>query len=147
MHQLCCWLSRWYDLSLLCFSVYSRVLKKSSQELYGLICYAELRKKVGGCKYRVVFAVLFLLFATSGMQLNAACLLSGGKAALEGNGVKTSPFFYCLSQWWMTRMWQSSMNWFSKGECECALITCFLTLMLVIRNYTNSPYCCFKVRF
>lgn len=31
-------------------SVYSRVPKKSSQELYGLICYAELRKKVGGCK-------------------------------------------------------------------------------------------------
>ncbi|KAF3700415.1 Protein cramped-like [Channa argus] len=29
-------------------TVYSRVLKKSSQELYGLICYAELRKKVGG---------------------------------------------------------------------------------------------------
>ncbi|XP_028311542.1 protein cramped-like isoform X2 [Gouania willdenowi] len=28
--------------------VYTRVLKKSSQELYGLICYAELRKKVGG---------------------------------------------------------------------------------------------------
>lgn len=26
-------------------NVYSRVLKKSSQELYGLICYAELRKK------------------------------------------------------------------------------------------------------
>lgn len=33
-----------------CPTVYSRVLKKSSQELYGLICYAELRKKVGGCK-------------------------------------------------------------------------------------------------
>ncbi|XP_066545052.1 protein cramped-like isoform X2 [Amia ocellicauda] len=30
-------------------NVYSRGLKKSSQELYGLICYAELRKKVGGC--------------------------------------------------------------------------------------------------
>uniref|UniRef100_W5JZB1 Protein cramped-like n=1 Tax=Astyanax mexicanus TaxID=7994 RepID=W5JZB1_ASTMX len=30
------------------FNNYSRVLKKSSQELYGLICYAELRKKVGG---------------------------------------------------------------------------------------------------
>ncbi|KAK5885190.1 hypothetical protein CesoFtcFv8_018924 [Champsocephalus esox] len=29
-------------------TAYSRVLKKSSQELYGLICYAELRKKVGG---------------------------------------------------------------------------------------------------
>ncbi|XP_024278927.1 protein cramped-like isoform X4 [Oncorhynchus tshawytscha] len=29
-------------------NVYSRVLKKSSQELYGLLCYAELRKKVGG---------------------------------------------------------------------------------------------------
>ncbi|CAL8275121.1 unnamed protein product [Lota lota] len=29
-------------------NVYTRVLKKSSQELYGLICYAELRKKVGG---------------------------------------------------------------------------------------------------
>uniref|UniRef100_A0A3P8W890 Protein cramped-like n=1 Tax=Cynoglossus semilaevis TaxID=244447 RepID=A0A3P8W890_CYNSE len=29
-------------------NVYSRVLKKSSQELYGLICYAELRKKIGG---------------------------------------------------------------------------------------------------
>ncbi|KAM9456821.1 protein cramped-like isoform 2-T4 [Clarias gariepinus] len=29
-------------------SAYSRTLKKSSQELYGLICYAELRKKVGG---------------------------------------------------------------------------------------------------
>uniref|UniRef100_A0A3B3CDV7 Protein cramped-like n=1 Tax=Oryzias melastigma TaxID=30732 RepID=A0A3B3CDV7_ORYME len=29
-------------------NVYNRVLKKSSQELYGLICYAELRKKVGG---------------------------------------------------------------------------------------------------
>ncbi|KAJ8347207.1 hypothetical protein SKAU_G00286080 [Synaphobranchus kaupii] len=28
--------------------VYSRVLKKSSQELYSLICFAELRKKVGG---------------------------------------------------------------------------------------------------
>uniref|UniRef100_A0A3B4AQ40 Protein cramped-like n=1 Tax=Periophthalmus magnuspinnatus TaxID=409849 RepID=A0A3B4AQ40_9GOBI len=30
------------------FANYSRALKKSSQELYGLICYAELRKKVGG---------------------------------------------------------------------------------------------------
>ncbi|XP_051572022.1 protein cramped-like isoform X2 [Myxocyprinus asiaticus] len=29
-------------------NAYSHVLKKSSQELYGLICYAELRKKVGG---------------------------------------------------------------------------------------------------
>uniref|UniRef100_A0A667XZS7 Protein cramped-like n=1 Tax=Myripristis murdjan TaxID=586833 RepID=A0A667XZS7_9TELE len=29
-------------------NVYSRAMKKSSQELYGLICYAELRKKVGG---------------------------------------------------------------------------------------------------
>ncbi|XP_035254517.1 protein cramped-like isoform X1 [Anguilla anguilla] len=29
-------------------NVYSRVLKKSSQELYGLICFAELRKKAGG---------------------------------------------------------------------------------------------------
>uniref|UniRef100_A0A8C7ZNL6 Protein cramped-like n=1 Tax=Oryzias sinensis TaxID=183150 RepID=A0A8C7ZNL6_9TELE len=29
-------------------NAYNRVLKKSSQELYGLICYAELRKKVGG---------------------------------------------------------------------------------------------------
>ncbi|KAI5228864.1 protein cramped-like isoform X2 [Manis pentadactyla] len=29
--------------------VCSRGLKKSSQELYGLICYGELRKKVGGC--------------------------------------------------------------------------------------------------
>ncbi|XP_061079345.1 protein cramped-like [Conger conger] len=29
-------------------NVYSRVLKKSSQELYGLVCFAELRKKVGG---------------------------------------------------------------------------------------------------
>ncbi|XP_069762050.1 protein cramped-like isoform X2 [Narcine bancroftii] len=27
--------------------VFSRVLKKSSQELYGLICYGELRKKIG----------------------------------------------------------------------------------------------------
>lgn len=31
------------------------------------------------------------------MQLNAACLQSGGKAALEGNGVKTSPLFFLLS--------------------------------------------------
>ncbi|KAK6481867.1 protein cramped-like isoform X1 [Huso huso] len=30
-------------------NVFSRGLKKSSQELYGLICYAELRKKIGGC--------------------------------------------------------------------------------------------------
>ncbi|XP_039632131.1 protein cramped-like isoform X1 [Polypterus senegalus] len=30
-------------------NVFSRNLKKSSQELYGLICYAELRKKIGGC--------------------------------------------------------------------------------------------------
>ncbi|XP_073755834.1 protein cramped-like isoform X2 [Callorhinus ursinus] len=30
-------------------NVFSRGLKKSSQELYGLICYGELRKKVGGC--------------------------------------------------------------------------------------------------
>lgn len=29
--------------------VFSRELKKSSQELYGLICYGELRKKIGGC--------------------------------------------------------------------------------------------------
>ncbi|XP_030780463.1 protein cramped-like isoform X7 [Rhinopithecus roxellana] len=29
--------------------VFSRGLKKSSQELYGLICYGELRKKIGGC--------------------------------------------------------------------------------------------------
>ena len=38
-------------LSLLGVSVFSRGLKKSSQELYGLICYGELRKKVGGCEY------------------------------------------------------------------------------------------------
>ncbi|KAM6962513.1 protein cramped-like [Aplochiton taeniatus] len=37
-------ISKYIDFS----NVYSRVLKKSSQELYGLICYAELRKKVGG---------------------------------------------------------------------------------------------------
>ncbi|XP_062340569.1 protein cramped-like [Osmerus eperlanus] len=30
------------------FANVSRVLKRSSQELYGLICYSELRKKVGG---------------------------------------------------------------------------------------------------
>lgn len=34
-----------------CLSVFSRGLKKSSQELYGLICYGELRKKIGGCEY------------------------------------------------------------------------------------------------
>eukprot|EP00069_Balaena_mysticetus_P015990 bmy_01922T0 len=32
-------------------NVFSRGLKKSSQELYGLICYGELRKKIGGCEY------------------------------------------------------------------------------------------------
>ncbi|XP_061086444.1 protein cramped-like [Conger conger] len=37
-------ISKYIDFS----NAYSRVLKKSSQELYGLICYAELRKKVGG---------------------------------------------------------------------------------------------------
>ncbi|KAG7459798.1 hypothetical protein MATL_G00214500 [Megalops atlanticus] len=37
-------ISKYIDFS----NVYSRVLKKSSQELYGLICFAELRKKVGG---------------------------------------------------------------------------------------------------
>lgn len=36
------------------------MLKKSSQELYGLICYAELRKKVGGCKYRLNMFLLFM---------------------------------------------------------------------------------------
>ncbi|KAM6114290.1 LOW QUALITY PROTEIN: protein cramped-like [Pterocles gutturalis] len=30
-------------------NVFSQGLKKSSLELYGLICYAELRKKIGGC--------------------------------------------------------------------------------------------------
>uniref|UniRef100_A0A8C9ESM1 CRML protein n=1 Tax=Pavo cristatus TaxID=9049 RepID=A0A8C9ESM1_PAVCR len=30
-------------------SVFSQGLKKSSLELYGLICYGELRKKIGGC--------------------------------------------------------------------------------------------------
>ncbi|XP_055991194.1 protein cramped-like isoform X1 [Sorex fumeus] len=30
-------------------NVFSRGLKRSSQELYGLICYGELRKKIGGC--------------------------------------------------------------------------------------------------
>ncbi|KAM9305211.1 protein cramped-like [Gastrophryne carolinensis] len=30
-------------------NVFSLGLKKSSQELYGLICYGELRKKIGGC--------------------------------------------------------------------------------------------------
>lgn len=34
----------------LCAAVFSRGLKKSSQELYGLICYGELRKKIGGCE-------------------------------------------------------------------------------------------------
>ncbi|XP_023674951.2 protein cramped-like isoform X1 [Paramormyrops kingsleyae] len=37
-------ISKYIDFS----NVYSRVMKKSSRELYGLICYAELRKKVGG---------------------------------------------------------------------------------------------------
>ncbi|XP_066432572.1 protein cramped-like isoform X2 [Eleutherodactylus coqui] len=30
-------------------NIFSCGLKKSSQELYGLICYGELRKKIGGC--------------------------------------------------------------------------------------------------
>lgn len=30
-------------------NVFSQGLKKSSLELYGLICYGELRKKIGGC--------------------------------------------------------------------------------------------------
>ncbi|XP_049624034.1 protein cramped-like isoform X3 [Suncus etruscus] len=30
-------------------NVFSHGLKRSSQELYGLICYGELRKKIGGC--------------------------------------------------------------------------------------------------
>ncbi|XP_053550724.1 protein cramped-like isoform X2 [Bombina bombina] len=30
-------------------NVFPQGLKKSSQELYGLICYGELRKKIGGC--------------------------------------------------------------------------------------------------
>lgn len=38
-------------LHLFCFSVFSQGLKKSSLELYGLICYGELRKKIGGCEY------------------------------------------------------------------------------------------------
>lgn len=80
------------------FSVYSRVLKKSSQELYGLICYAELRKKVGGRKWRVVISQwLSCCFATSEMQLNAACLQSWGKAALEGKTVwKHLPCFFFI---------------------------------------------------
>lgn len=50
MRPLLCHLEQCCDMCPLPSSVYSRVLKKSSQELYGLICYAELRKKVGGCK-------------------------------------------------------------------------------------------------
>ncbi|XP_053327872.1 protein cramped-like [Spea bombifrons] len=38
-------ISKYIDFS----NVFSRNLKKSSQELYGLICYGELRKKIGGC--------------------------------------------------------------------------------------------------
>lgn len=44
-------------LSCLRLPVFSRGLKKSSQELYGLICYGELRKKVGGCEYGVLAAL------------------------------------------------------------------------------------------
>lgn len=39
----------------LSFAVFSQGLKKSSLELYGLICYGELRKKIGGCEYSVFF--------------------------------------------------------------------------------------------
>uniref|UniRef100_A0A3B4UXT1 Protein cramped-like n=1 Tax=Seriola dumerili TaxID=41447 RepID=A0A3B4UXT1_SERDU len=46
-------------------NVYSRVLKKSSQELYGLICYAELRKKVGGCKSRLHACLFKVVLATT----------------------------------------------------------------------------------
>ncbi|KAG9476788.1 hypothetical protein GDO78_002271 [Eleutherodactylus coqui] len=35
-------------------NIFSCGLKKSSQELYGLICYGELRKKIGGCKATTV---------------------------------------------------------------------------------------------
>lgn len=37
------------------FAVFSQGLKKSSLELYGLICYGELRKKIGGCEYMLFF--------------------------------------------------------------------------------------------
>lgn len=40
------------------FSVFSQGLKKSSLELYGLICYGELRKKIGGCEYEWLKIIL-----------------------------------------------------------------------------------------
>ncbi|KAJ8786530.1 hypothetical protein J1605_006019 [Eschrichtius robustus] len=44
-------------------NVFSRGLKKSSQELYGLICYGELRKKIGGSH------LLLVLLVTPGWSL------------------------------------------------------------------------------
>lgn len=50
---------------LFCFSVFSQGLKKSSLELYGLICYGELRKKIGGCKYEFPLTEIFLYMVES----------------------------------------------------------------------------------
>lgn len=61
------WVSpRCKALSCLHLSVFSRGLKKSSQELYGLICYGELRKKVGGCEYGVLAALGVTLLCPCG---------------------------------------------------------------------------------
>lgn len=55
----------------LSFAVFSQGLKKSSLELYGLICYGELRKKIGGCEYSV-------FFRCHEMRKYGACLLAAG---------------------------------------------------------------------
>lgn len=61
------------------FAVFSQGLKKSSLELYGLICYGELRKKIGGCEYTV--------FQCHEIRKYGACLL----AAMENRFPTISP--------------------------------------------------------
>uniref|UniRef100_A0A8C4NA01 Protein cramped-like n=1 Tax=Eptatretus burgeri TaxID=7764 RepID=A0A8C4NA01_EPTBU len=46
-------------------SVFSQDLKKSSQELYGLICYGELRKKIGGCELAAKVCLLSCISVTT----------------------------------------------------------------------------------
>lgn len=66
-------------------SVFSQGLKKSSLELYGLICYGELRKKIGGCEYE--------LFQMTG---NYFCMVESKVSALEVSHVWYSFSFVLL---------------------------------------------------
>lgn len=129
--------------------MFSQGLKKSSLELYGLICYGELRKKIGGCEYEL-FQMTGNYFYTVESKVSAlevrhvwysfTFVLLKILCSLYSTAVNcTSPLFLCrislaFTVCEMQLMWHPQMT----GQSICSLD--YLSVLLHLSSIC-TPKC------